>query len=470
MAGARAKRARRLLPALVATFLSAVAAAPAGAAQPDLRDGAGLEVLSQEKLSARLLTTSVGTEALPGPANVRILLPPGYGRDRGRRYPVLYLLHGTSGGAPDWTEAGDAAKTTRRLGAIVVMPDIALNRDGGGWCTNWPNGEYEWETFHVSQLVPWVDRNLATVRNRRGRAIAGLSQGGFCSTSYAARHPDLFSSTFSYSGAPDIASRPETILGATTIINATEVGLNGDPPNTMFGDRVTNEVNWKAHDPATLIENLRHTRIQLYTGNGLPGPLDSQNPVDIPGMLSSSAIEALVHEDTTYFHQRLDQIGKRHYFNDYGPGTHAFGYWARDLRWSRKQLRKGFAHPPKRPRAVTHTSADDAYSVYGWKVAMNRTAREFSTLEDARCRSFTLAGSGSATVRTPRCLRPRQRYRVELSGEEAGDSALTARASRRGQLKLTVELGPANPFQQYTAQAEIAGTDVFRTTVRITSK
>ena len=86
-------------------------------------------------------------------------------------------MHGTSGGAPDWTEVGDAAKTTRELGLIVVMPDIALNYDGGGWCTNWPNGEYEWETFHIGQLVPWADRNLRTIRSRRGRAIAGSLPG-----------------------------------------------------------------------------------------------------------------------------------------------------------------------------------------------------------------------------------------------------------------------------------------------------
>ena len=184
-------------------------------------------------------------------------------------------------------------------------------------------------------------------------------------------------------------------------------------------------------------------------------------------MLSSAGIERLVHEDTTYFHQRLDQLGMPHYFNDYGPGTHAWGYWARDLRWSRPQLRQAFADPIGRPKAITYTSADDAYTVYGWKVRTHRTAREFSTLEDARCRRFTLAGSGSATVRTPRCLHPRSRYRVRISGEEAGDASFKATASRRGRLKVEVPLGPANPYQQYTAEAEAAGTDVYRTEVRI---
>ncbi len=125
---------------------------------------------------------------------------------------MLYLLHGTSGGAADWTTVGGAEQTTAGLGLIVVMPDIALDDNGGGWCTNWYNGgrygQPEWETFHIDQLIPWIDHNLRTVATRDGRAIAGLSQGGFCSMSYAARHPDMFETALAYSGAPDTAYDP----------------------------------------------------------------------------------------------------------------------------------------------------------------------------------------------------------------------------------------------------------------------
>ena len=59
----------------------------------------------------------------------------------------------------------------------------------------------EWETFHIDPFIPWIDSNLRTIPHRRGRAIAGLSQGGFCSLSYAARHPDMFTSVAGFSGA-----------------------------------------------------------------------------------------------------------------------------------------------------------------------------------------------------------------------------------------------------------------------------
>ena len=160
--------------ALVAALAIAAFPAAAGAA-PAFFDAGGLRVVSQRQLDPRLLELTVATAALPGPARVRVLLPDGYDTDRARRYPVLYLLHGTSGDAADWTAKGDAERTTGGLPLIVVMPDIALNDDGGGWCTNWPNGAYSWETFHIDQLIPWVDRNLRIVCGCSSCAVVGLS-------------------------------------------------------------------------------------------------------------------------------------------------------------------------------------------------------------------------------------------------------------------------------------------------------
>jgi len=437
--------------------------ATARADAPPLHDAAGLQVLAQNQLSPRLVDVRVHTAALPGPASIRILLPAGYAQHPRRRYPVLYLLHGTSGGAPDWTKSGDAEYTTMGRPLIVVMPDIALNDDGGGWCTNWPNGQYKWETFHIDQLIPWIDANLRTRATRTGRAIAGLSQGGFCSMSYAARHPDLFAVALAYSGAPDIASDdPDVIAGSTLIINGTEVGLDHVAPNSMFGDRATNEINWAAHDPATLANNLRATRMYLWTGNGVPGPYDaSPNP-------SAMAIEGAVHRDNEAFHARLNALGIPSFYDDYGPGTHSWSYWARDLRESMDPLMEDFAHPAPAPSMVTYTSADNAYRVYGWQVAMHRDAREFSTLQDASCGGFALAGSGSATVTTPACLSPGARYRVALAGDKVTPRTLVATAGPDHRATLDVPLGPSNPYQQDTAQAELAGTAVYRTRVTLT--
>lgn len=464
---------RRSLLALVAALIAgAVAAATADASATVRFDRShGLRVLSEQRLDSRLVALTVATPALDGaagnpavhgPAHVRILLPAGYATHPRRRYPVLYLLHGTSGGAADWTEFGRAEQTTAGRPLIVVMPDIALDGTGGGWCTDWFNGGAygppEWETFHIDQLIPWIDANLRTIASRDGRAIAGLSQGGFCSMSYAARHPDLFIAALSFSGAPDIAYDMATWVPSTAIINATETGLDHVPANSMFGPRTSEEINWADHDPATLAGNLRGIDLQLYTGNGQPGPLDTP-PIN-PG---AAAIETLVHADTLAFHDRLERLGIGSYFDDYGPGTHSWPYWARDLRQSIARVMADFTHPPAPSPKITYTIADARYSVFGWSVAMHRGAEEFSTLGDAWARGFKISGSGSATVQTPSFYRPRSRYRVTLRGRRIDRAEIVA-AGPDGRLRIEVPLGPSNRHQEYTAAGRTA---VYTTAVRI---
>ena len=83
------------------------------------------------------------------------------------------------------------------------MPDAGQ----GGFYSDWYNagagGPPKWETYHVGQLIPYVDAHYPTVAARGGRAIAGLCMGGFGAMSYAARHPDLFVAAASFSGAVD---------------------------------------------------------------------------------------------------------------------------------------------------------------------------------------------------------------------------------------------------------------------------
>src|SRR6185503_16528768 len=103
-----------------------------------------------------------------------------------------------------------------------------------------------WETFHIEQVVPWIDANLRTVAKRTGRAIAGLSQGGFGALSYAARHPDLFTSVASFSGGCVIDRDPQAIHVSTAIIQYTVTVLSGvADQDAVFGPRATQEINWQ---------------------------------------------------------------------------------------------------------------------------------------------------------------------------------------------------------------------------------
>ena len=462
-------RIKRLIAAAAAcaTLVAVPAfAAPAHSTSVKaLHSAAGLHVVSVKQVNPRLIAVVVTTKSLPRPANIYILLPPGYNPQSHRRYPVFYLLHGTSGTASDWTLKGNAQRVIGDRQLITVMPDIALDDGGGGWCTDWPDGTQKWETFHINQLIPWVDTNLRTIATRSQRAIAGLSQGGFCSMSYAARHPDLFATALAYSGAPDIYYDTRDRIGGMAVINATEVGLDQQPPDTFFGDPVTDGVNWAAHDPATLAENLRWTRMAMYWGNGQPGPYDTS-----PSSYGGGSIEFLVWNSNNDFRARLNALHIPAYFDSYGAGTHAWPYWTRDVAQSIDTIMFDFAHPAPTPTAFTYTSGDDAYAIYGWSVAMHRAAREFSTLSTSGALRFLLSGSGSATVVTPATFTPGHRYAVRISGDATGTRVVRVTAGRDHKLHLTVPLGPANAYQQETPPAAIAGTAVYTTDVTITDQ
>ena len=449
---------RRL--ALLVVALAALAVAP-GASARFLRNGYGLQLTSIRQIDPRLVDVTVRTAALPQPVSIYILLPPGYDRHVHRRYPVLYLLPGTSGHAADWTTLGGAEQVIGNRPLLTVMPDIALNGEGGGWCTDWPNGAERWETFHIAELIPWIDANWRTIATRGERAIAGVSQGGFCATSYAARHPDLFSVVLGYSPVPDIFADPAAQASAKVLVGATEVALDHVPSGTFFGPEDSNGINWAAHDPATLAENLRETRLYMYWGNGQTGPLDSGS-----GNSAASFIEDLVWADNNAFQQRLDALGIPGYFDDYGPGTDSWPYWERDLGSSITRVAADLAHPWGAPKSVTYTSGDDSYSVYGWTVVMHRSARELSTLANADNRGLELSGSGSATVTTAPVFIPNQSYQIVEFGPHV-ERAVAFNAGPNGRLRFEVPLGPSNPYPEFSSQAQSAGTAVYTTSVMI---
>jgi diacylglycerol O-acyltransferase / trehalose O-mycolyltransferase len=282
------------------------AAGPGGtlsAARPGV---AAITVVGNERRDARMQDWTLRTPALDGDTHVRILLPARYRADARRRYPVLYLLHGAESDYRSWTRYGDAEAITARAPLIVVMPDAGTM----GWYTDWYEGDRpvrpRWETYHVGELVPWIDAHFRTIATRRGRAIAGLSMGGYGALSYAARHPGTFAAAASFSGALEIGSEQ------------------------AWGPRTENPARWRAHLPISIAGRLRSLALlELRTGDGDPGPLDERGTRSGCG---ACQLERYLHPANVRLHERLRRLGIRHLWDDYGAGTHAWPYWRRDLR------------------------------------------------------------------------------------------------------------------------------------------
>lgn len=427
------------LTVLASIFPAARANASTPPADPAFVDGAGLHVVGVTRLDDRDYNVQVLSAYLGRPINVRVLLPAGYADHPHERYPVLYLFHGTGGSASDWINYGGAEQTTAPYQLITVMPDCGFDGDGGFWFTNWvdrdtSHGPSQFEDFMIKALVPWVDLNVRTIADRDGRAVAGLSQGGYGSTEMAARHPDMFASMASFSGAPEIERDPEVFAGATGVIEAIEVGEDHVPPFSELGNPAVDLINWQGHDPATMITNLRGMSIDLWTGMGLDGPYDpTPDPV-------GSAIEGAVYQSTQHFYQHLVEEDIPAYYDNYVYGTHTFPYWARDLRAYVPMMMADFTHP-KHPATISYMDIDKQWSQWGYTATMDRAAtQQFSSLDDGTPSGFTFSGSGTAVVTTPAQYRPGAKAIVTIAGP-SGSSAVPIAVGRDGRLTVSIPLG-----------------------------
>src|SRR3954447_7987991 len=197
---------------------------------PNLVSGNGITVsgtrwITSRTLEADITTAKVAAIAVNGPHRVRITFPADYFQRPTTRFPVLYLLHGGAGGnSAQWTTGGgDEERITSASELITVMPD------GGkvGWFTNWVDqsgGAQAWADLYLAQVIPWVDANLRTIASKSGRAIAGLSMGGFGAVRFAQDRPDLFAYVASFSGAVDLGDQ-----GTRSVVSE-QAGQNGFNP------------------------------------------------------------------------------------------------------------------------------------------------------------------------------------------------------------------------------------------------
>jgi enterochelin esterase-like enzyme len=132
-----------------------------------------------------------------------VYLPPGYfnGARRGHRYPVLYLLQASVGQAGNYLQVGDLnVRMDMLIQAHRVRPFIVVMPGGHGPDHEWANADAGNFESYVLDVVHAIDSRYSTLANRRGRGIAGLSEGGYGAANIALRNLGRFSVFESWSG------------------------------------------------------------------------------------------------------------------------------------------------------------------------------------------------------------------------------------------------------------------------------
>ncbi|MEU9351215.1 alpha/beta hydrolase family protein [Streptomyces griseoloalbus] len=285
----------------------------------------GAEVVDVTRVADRQLDLSVRSTALGGrTVKVRLLTPDGWNpADRRQHWPTFWLLHGCCGDYTSWTALTDVAETDSLRDVLVVMPEAGWN----GWYSDWWNhgqgGDPAWETFHTVELRHLLERDWGAGGNR---VVAGLSMGGQGALLYAARHPGMFKATAAYSGSAHPLLNDESVDRIMGFFAG-----QGNDPLRVWGDPVAQRRIWQAHDPFHLAKRLRSLPVYLSCGDGTTGPLDP------PG--GTSALEADFNRQNHALAAELKRVGARHVTtNFYGPGTHGWAYWERELHASLPML------------------------------------------------------------------------------------------------------------------------------------
>src|SRR3954453_6331260 len=250
--------------------------------------------------------------------------------------------------------------------------------------------------------------------------------GGFGVMTYAARHPDVFVAAASLSGAVDSNYGP--FIGVITAAP----GLQGAAPDSIFGDRATQEIRWHGHNPTDLAENLRDVDLQVRTFEGAPNPTTEGGPDSAVGCIEERGI----HDMNISFRTRLLELKIPHVWKNYGPGCHGIPEFRKEFADALPGIAAAFVHPRPAPKTFTYRSIEPHFTVWGWRVdADPARPLEFLQLQHAGRGGLTLTGSGTTRVTTPPFFRGRRA--VDLVGAGATH---TLRPGRGGRLRFSVAL------------------------------
>jgi len=165
---------------------------------PDPVPGAKPATVEHIKIHGTALEGNLEGDAVDRDAIV--FLPPNYEKDKKRRYPVVYALHGYSIGAEQWTKEIHVPQTIEGAfsqGAkemIVVLPDSKTIYNGSMYSSSVTTGDFE--NYVARDVVAYMDAHYRTIPNRSSRGLVGHSMGGYGASRIGMKHPDVFGALY----------------------------------------------------------------------------------------------------------------------------------------------------------------------------------------------------------------------------------------------------------------------------------
>lgn len=262
---------------------------------------------------ARVETVRFQSKLINTTLPYNVILPTDYDTSRTTRYPVLYLLHGLTGHYNDWLSRTNVADYAADYRMIVIMPEGNDN-----WYTDSATVTTDkYESYVLNELIPDVQQRYRAIEARYGRAIAGLSMGGYGAIKFGLKSPATFVFAASMSGAFGVTKFTEKEVGALWKESLKLFGPVGSET------RVTNDV-------FEILQKLPPGRI-----SSLPYFYFDCGTEDSPLITPyNRELSALMFEKKIPHEFRLL------------PGDHSWGYWDRQVQEILKIAAQKLRLPP----------------------------------------------------------------------------------------------------------------------------
>jgi S-formylglutathione hydrolase FrmB len=160
--------------------------------------------ISLPSVAAKVDTLEIASMVMQKNIRTAVVIPDSYKKSK-KPFPVLYLLHGGTGSFRDWLTKTPDKSLLHRLAdqyqLIIVTPD-------GGPTSYYFNSPLDktsqYETFISKELLEKIEGTYRTIKERKGRVIAGLSMGGHGAMYISTKHPELYCAAGSMSGVMNI--------------------------------------------------------------------------------------------------------------------------------------------------------------------------------------------------------------------------------------------------------------------------
>jgi putative tributyrin esterase len=186
-----------------------------------------------------------------------VLLPPTYGAQKSRRYPVLYFLHGLGSneqmllGSGGWSRI-ENLWDQHKLGEFLIVTPAG----DASFFLNSRDGRVRYQDFLLKEFLPFIESRYRIRRGRAFRAIGGISMGGYGALHIAFSHPELFAAVSAHSAAL-IEQLPPTLPAEG--LQPVQLRILGD----AFG-RPFDRAFWNRNNPITLARTTNLTGLKIY--------------------------------------------------------------------------------------------------------------------------------------------------------------------------------------------------------------